>query len=286
MRGVASAGVGMDDDAQYFENWDDLEWSAASSSRFAVVVHFFYPCGWESIARHLVRLESFPHDIFVTVPDGRREEFERVRHLLPEAVPLFVPNRGKDCYPFVRTARVLAACGYTKVLKLQTKKITGDPHDAQWQLTALDQLVPEDPHLISRVLSLLDLGRAGLVGPERYYLPLHASITHVRDLLWIRLTEVYDSSTAEYILARQDEFGFFGGTMFWARLDAVQGHFGSGFNDFEPEWGQKDGTLAHALERLFSLFPQVDGRDVWQLTAQSVEPRPYHFTGTPVPFGE
>lgn len=286
MRMIGPEARNMDDDSQYFENWEELTWSPVLASRIAVVVHFYYQCGWESIAKHLVRLESFSHDVFVTVPDTRREEFERVRHLLPGVVPLYVPNRGKDCYPFVRTARLLASCGYTKVLKLQTKKITGDAHDAQWQLTALDQLVPEDPHLVGQVLSLLDLGRAGVVGPERYYLPLHASITNVRQLLWVRLTEQYDSSTAEYILARQNRFGFFGGTMFWARLDALRGHFSSRYQDFEPERGQKDGTLAHALERLFTLFPEADGRDVWQLSARSVSRRPYQFTGTPVPFGE
>ena len=49
--------------------------------------------------------------------------------------------------------------------------------------------------------------------------------------------------------------------MFWARLEALRPLLDAHLDDweFEPEQGQVDGTLAHALERMFMLAADSAG---------------------------
>jgi lipopolysaccharide biosynthesis protein len=64
-------------------------------------------------------------------------------------------------------------------------------------------------------------------------------------------------------LARPSELGFFAGTMFWARLPAIRDCLDVPTRWFQLESGQIDGTMAHALERLFCVVPELDGRAVF-----------------------
>lgn len=49
---------------------------------------------------------------------------------------------------------------------------------------------------------------------------------------------------------------FFAGSMFWGNLNAFNEILDMNFQDcdFEDELGQIDGTMAHTLERLFTVF--------------------------------
>lgn len=58
--------------------------------------------------------------------------------------------------------------------------------------------------------------------------------------------------TAKQILSTPSKYPFFGGTMFWCRLDFLSPLLKSDITpaDFNTERSQVDGTTAHAIERI------------------------------------
>jgi lipopolysaccharide biosynthesis protein len=63
------------------------------------------------------------------------------------------------------------------------------------------------------------------------------------------------------------------GTMFWARLRALDDLLDATLpeTEFEPETGQIDGTLAHAVERLIGVCVQAGGYQI--ATSSQIETR-------------
>jgi lipopolysaccharide biosynthesis protein len=85
----------------------------------------------------------------------------------------------------------------------------------------------------------------GIIGPEGHILPMAMYYSNNADkvrLLCERMALDVHMITKLYFVA---------GTMFYARLDALQPLMALGLaaSDFEEEEGQVDGTLAHAIER-------------------------------------
>jgi lipopolysaccharide biosynthesis protein len=71
-------------------------------------------------------------------------------------------------------------------------------------------------------------------------------------------------------------YPYFGGTMFWARVDAFSGILGLYLmpDDFQSEHGQIDGTAAHAIERLFGAMVKLDGKKLYVVSRDGVVPLP------------
>ena len=57
------------------------------------------------------------------------------------------------------------------------------------------------------------------------------------------------------------DHAFVAGSMFWVRLNALRNLLDTPLRccDFEPEQGQLDGTLAHAIERIFTITALQSG---------------------------
>ena len=65
----------------------------------------------------------------------------------------------------------------------------------------------------------------------------------------------------------EDFLDFPAGTMFWARTKSISELFDLQLDkkDFPEEKGQVDGTIAHAIERLFGIIPAKKGYKVIQV---------------------
>ena len=69
-------------------------------------------------------------------------------------------------------------------------------------------------------------------------------------------------------------FSFPAGSMYWFRLDALAGFEEVMLEEdrFEYELGQRDGTLAHAIERVVALYVEQTGYSMKEIVTMDIGP--------------
>ena len=138
------------------------------------------------------------------------------------------------------------------MLKLHTKKSPHLVNGAEWRKEMVRSLVRSGSIAMSefRRDSML-----GLLGPDGHLLRLNSYMSSnagkVQQL----------ASDLGFQDAVTDDTLFVSGSMFWVRLEAIKPLLESRLHasDFERESGQLDGTLAHAIERLFGACVEASG---------------------------
>jgi lipopolysaccharide biosynthesis protein len=222
---------------------------ARNGVRVAVVVHLYYVELLDEICRYLKNIIE-PFDLFITTP------FEGfIPNIIDQCEPLaqtvmiaVLENRGRDMAPFIALHRSKLLEPYVAVLKLHSKKSGYSGKGESWRNRLFDELCG-NYQLVQKTISLLSDHGAGIVGPHDFYLK--------NEHFWggNRAT-VHRLLVAMGIRQKIDdiELGFFGGSMFWFSPKAITllHEIPEDMLVFEDEEGQRDGTLAHAIERIFS----------------------------------
>jgi lipopolysaccharide biosynthesis protein len=228
--------------------------SDGRSGRLAVVVHAFYP---DIFAALVDRFDAYDID-FTLFATTSAETIEAVRSML-ESKPyphevIAVENRGRDVAPFLQVARRAIDDGFGFLLKLHTKKSPHMEGGEAWREELYGCLA--DGAQAKWILSRMRAdGAIGLVSSAAHIVPLADQWgQNRRRVEWLakrmgvaRLNEARDL--------------FMAGTMFFARAAALAPLLNLAVNreDFEPEDGRVDGTMAHALERAFVYSARAAG---------------------------
>ncbi len=256
--------------------------SRKSSSNIAVVLHLYYT---EMLPYFLKKLESISHlkyDLFITIPEQKAQFVSDVQSQLPNARVVVVPNCGRDVLPFVEVIRKIQNQGYVKVLKIHSKKSPHRSDGEQWRDRIIDSLLPKNKELLDELVKKLSNKNTALVGPSGEYVSLLVNFSATGHYLKNLVGKIVQTRIADDLTRTSDEYGFFAGTMFWARIDALTPVVNNvRAEDFEPELGQQDSTLAHALERLFNVIPELQNKDMFEVTKNSINKIDYHTTNIP-----
>jgi lipopolysaccharide biosynthesis protein len=163
-------------------------------------------------------------------------------------------NRGRDVAPLlIEGAKYLEDAEI--ILHLHTKKSPHDSLYADWGDFLRTNLIGSREIALS-ILNLFEQPSVGMVYSDHF--------PQVRDLRnW-----GFDFEHAATLLSRigckisaDTPLEFPTSTMFWARREALEPLFrlGLDYTDFEPETGQIDGTLAHAIERSLLFICEHEG---------------------------
>lgn len=239
----------------------------------AVVVHLYYIDSWESISEKLKMIATFPFDIFVSLPSQSIDFKQTIQKTFPNAFVYESPNRGRDVLPFIAIANALYAKGYKHVLKLHSKKSTHRNDGDDWMSTILDALIPSQPTLQTGIIEALKDSKTGLIGPKGQYVSLRVNFeangTHMTNIV----KKIYSKQQAHDILqVNREVYGFFAGTMFWVNLESIKPLMSkiATVRRFETEAGQIDATFAHALERLFCVIPEIEGKTIYEVDANGL----------------
>ena len=167
---------------------------------------------------------------------------------------LAVQNRGRDILPFLKIMPAVLKGGHDNIIKVHTKQSSHRQDGAAWRRDLYGQLLTEKS--VDRSLRLLAQNpQVGILGPTGHIVPMR----------------YYWGSNAGRVAALAGRLGingqaladlhFVAGSMFFARVKALHPLLNLALpeKDFEPEAGQIDGTLAHAIERLISVSAHSAG---------------------------
>ena len=222
--------------------------------RAAIHLHLFYPDVARELIDRVAALGRADIDVLATWSGPLDPALDRALDRIPgRVVRVETPNRGWDIGPLLHLLPLIREEGYEALCHLHTKK--GDSgYAAEWRAIAYDGLIRDDV-LVARLLAAFESDPAlMLAGPEALY---KSAASHQFGNAAILSDLAPELMAPLYPLA---DWGFFAGTFFWARpilLERI-----AGLARFDGHDADRDGTLAHAVERLIGLAPVALGGDV------------------------
>jgi O-antigen biosynthesis protein len=249
----------------------DASTAAAGNLSIAIQAHVHY----RDLAMDLVRyLGNVPRAFSLYVSVDSAESLEYVENLLRTHVPLATvevrvfPNVGRDIAPFVcGFGRQLAA--HDLVAHVHTKRSPHNGAKADWRRQLLADLMGTT-EFIQNLLGVFEMNpHLGMAFPQ-YHPSLKGQISWGTNYA---ACEVLASRLG--ITISEDHLQLFpAGSMFWARALALRPLWEAGisYEDFPVEAGQVDGTLAHAIERMFGEIVHSTGHSLVQVRSD----KPYH----------
>lgn len=247
-------------DASAAARWGGLPMLSTSQhvpkARIAVCLHLYFVELWPEIRDHLAALPE-PHDLIVTVPNfAATAQLAQIAVDCPNVLFVPTPNRGRDVLPWLRLLCSGVFDGYQYVCKLHGKKSTHADHGADWRRDTMAALLGTTANAAALVAALDASPAVGVLGPEATWVDASADRARAKNRRQL------DGLAARLGLGSSAPLEpFFAGTMFWFRPNALQPLAGLNLQpiEFEPEMGQTDGTLAHAVERVLGLVAQQAG---------------------------
>lgn len=265
-----------------------------SSLKLAIAVHMFYPELWPEIARRFRNL-PFAYDLFITVaPECRAALEERLAVDPLSAEIVEVANQGYDILPFITLLPRLQAGQYDLVCKVHSKKGCANLEQLHpelgnlWLDLLLDPLLGSEQVAREAVLAFERDAQLGMLGSADLYKSA-ARLMYGNEILVTRLLQQLDSTRDP-----AQDWGFFAGSMFWARLDTL-----TPLLALEPLLRELDNaetlrtgvhaSVWHAMERIFGLLPSLTDQRVGLSYATDLGRQNYGIrlqaTARPSPYG-
>jgi Rhamnan synthesis protein F len=264
--GVALDGRLVTSHPELLQGWTPVERAKpaappGSTPAAAIVAHVYYDDTWPDIAAVLKRL-SIPFDLIVTTVPGRDSLVRVVARDFPDADVIVTENRGRDVRPFLELLESGRLDRYRYVCKIHGKKSNDGGRisylGALWRRRSLFDLLA-GPGIAESIVRAFEADASvGIIGPRAFRLP---SETSPLEPSWGK-TRPKVLELAARMGVKPDEFrlDFFGGTMFWARPEALRPLRELKLSSaFPEEQGLLDGGLEHATERLFTTSAVVAG---------------------------
>jgi len=234
-------------------------------ANIAIIVHVFYIDLWQEIKTYLHTL-NMDYDLFVTVPETMSsQEIQTILNTHANIYLYMTENKGRDVLPFFHVMSILPENSYDYICKIHTKKTGNSPLGHVWRKLLYFDLLGSHK-IVQDILNMFEedksigiiTGKNTILDSQRYAYGNDEKIDYLAEKTDILYNENYL---------------FPAGTMFWVRAELLQSLirlFKNGELEFEEEKGQKDDTLAHAIERFFGILCQEKG--------QSIMPSPSNYS--------
>lgn len=235
-----------------------------TSVRTAVLAHIYYP----ELLPELVDCRRWlPQGtpLHLTVPYAQVRAVKARTRAMVDVTIHEVENRGRDIAPFMQVLKSGCLDHYDAVLKIHGKRslhlLDGD---IRRRLLLLG--LAGSPPVLVRILRQFEHATTGIVGWRQSYRRGRFYWRHNER----RVRELVSQMGGD---GGNVTLGFFEGSMFWFRPAAFVPlrNLAVGALDFECEQGQLDGTLHHAIERVFCSAARISGHAVLDTRGSSLD---------------
>ena len=226
------------------------EASREGALRTAAIIHCYYPEVLPILLEYLKNLPSATHIYISTDTEEKRAAIQQKMAPLDFAKKeiRICPNKGWDIAPFLAGFADIIPT-YDLICKVHVKASTHMSKDksAYWRMMLYGALLGSEHHVRKIIRLFEDSPKLGMVASPS--LP-YCRVDRGMNKKW--LDPVLRKMGLQISLNEAIDFPV--GSMFWARSAALQPllDLRLGFEDFEDtDPRQRDGTLAHAIERSF-----------------------------------
>lgn len=217
----------------------------------ALLAHVYYPELWPEIVK-VWRTLPKGSPLLITTNYGTGTKIRELSGNNPLIEIYEGENRGRDIAPFMKILNSGGLDRFDAVLKIHTKR---SPHrvDGNLRRKVLFASLAGHAYNVRRVLQQFCASRVGLVGPAGFF--------RSHKDYWMANQTLVETLCRRMRPAAPVRLGFFEGTMFWIRPQALAPLRALNLQpeDFDAEAGQLDGTLHHATERVFTLCALAAG---------------------------
>ncbi|HUO22903.1 MAG TPA: rhamnan synthesis F family protein [Caulobacteraceae bacterium] len=219
------------------------------SAPVGVIMHIFYP---ELAAEMRAYLKNIPGPVDLYISTDTAEKQKRLDQIFTgwaagQVTTRLAPNRGRDIAPKLVSFRDVYA-RHSIVLHLHSKK---SPHDSclrMWRYFLFENLMGEREIATSILAALEHTPSLGMVASDHYF-----AVSN--NIAWDDNLDIAQALARRMGMSIDPEapLDFPSGSMFWAKSAALKPLLDLNLSaeDFPPEDGQVDATLAHAIERIY-----------------------------------
>lgn len=236
-----------------------------NSLRIAIAVHVYYMDRVEKIVEYISNI-PYKHTLYFTVCEKSKNKLNHIlkKYSLADYQVVAVENAGYDIVPFLKLLPFLTEQNHDLVCKIHTKKGAANLEkqisgiEDVWFKTLMDSVLGSK-NLVKKIIFAFESDKElGMVGPASLYKSaqklMYGNEAYTTDIL---NKTGYDTDPAK-------DWGFFAGSMFWARLEVfsplIQNQKLNKLpnNPIDMKTGRYASTF-HGMERVFGKLPFLQG---------------------------
>lgn len=228
--------------------------------KIAIITHLFYIDLAQEFREYFQNV-PFKFDLYITTTKGSKEKLQKVFsediNNLNKLEIIEAPNQGFDIGPFLVEFKKYYQ-HYDYICKVHGKKSLESPSLAYWRTYLLDNLLGSEK-IIKEIVNIFENDEnIGIIYPSNYYAVEESSRRDPWRRNWKNCKMLAEKMGIK--LDKNKDAKFPAGSMFWFRSGALKPLFALDlkYSDFGKE-NRSDGTLAHAIERLFFVSVKKDG---------------------------
>ena len=232
-----------------------------NESIVAIQVHLYYDDLIEEIVNKTNNIPIF-FDLYISTDSLYKKnkiiEYIKNNSKCKNVEILVVENKGRDVMPFLIQMKNKIK-KYKYICHIHTKKSLFIDIGENWRNYLYNNLLGNENIILEILSEFENNDKLGFSFPENYYKAL---------LLFGEKLSNKNKVLMKYLLNKLFKFKLNIGTkiefpignMFWARVNSIYQIFNEDFsNEIPKELGQKDGTLMHAIERIWLYLVKLNG---------------------------